>query len=275
MVTAGAPANPLIKQANKGIGAVQPNSEITISFSMKGSLAGASGVVFAELFSEIIPEGVSQAEILGGGPLFPTDEWVDYSFTTTTGPDVSNGVTLQLAAICGAVDGCVVEAFFDDVTIVIAGGAGEPGTCSEGVCVPNPECSTAADCTDDGNECTDPVCNAGVCETSNNTNACDGGAGTCDAGACVPNEACEYTQDFEALVQTDADALANDGWVVGANVFAPTARRSCTTTSRSLLRTAALRSLAIDVGQGGPAQGAQQMAIYNDYNNADHTIRHR
>jgi len=333
VLTSGAPANPLIKQANVGIGIVQPNSEITIRFSLKGSLAGASGVVFAELFSEIVPEGVSKAEILGGAPLFPTDQWVDYEFTTTTGPDVSNGVTLQLAAICGAVEGCVVEAYFDDVSIVIPGGAGEPGTCSEGICVPNPECSTAADCpddgnectdalcdagtcgssnntnvcdggagtcdgagvcvpnaecavpgdcTDDGNECTDPVCNAGVCDTSNNTNPCDGGAGICGEGQCVPNALALYSQDFEPPMDPAAgDALILDTaaetplgpWLFFANVFdgggnlkfnfgpfgAPNATVSPSDTFIS----------AVVTGEGDAPQGDQQLSVFSDYNCCD------
>ena len=197
VLTAGAPANPLIKQANVGIGVVQPNSEITIRFSMKGSLAGASGVVFAELFSEIVPEGVSQAEILGGGPLFPTDQWVDYEFTTTTGPDVSNGVTLQLAAICGAVEGCVVEAYFDDVSIVIPGGGGEPGTCNAGMCVPNEvDLCEGNTCDDEDTECSDSSCDAGtgqcVATPINEGGACEGGAGTCNAGVCEPNAEVVY-----------------------------------------------------------------------------------
>jgi len=277
VATAGAPANPLIKQANLAIGVVQPNSEITVRFSMKGS-TGPGGVVFAELFSEIIPEGATN-EILGGGPLFPTDQWVDYEFPTTTGADVSNGVTLQLAAVCGAVEGCSVEVFFDDVSIVIAGGAGEPGTCNAGVCEPNPECSTAADCPDDGNECTDALCDAGTCETSNNTNACDGGAGTCDAGACVPNAETLYNGDFEALDAASAAALSGDGWLASGNQFdsdgnfvgnfgtfpAPNAAVSPDTTFYS----------AVVQGQGGPAQGNQQLSILNDYNCCGTTGGHK
>jgi hypothetical protein len=30
-----------------------------------------------------------------------------------------------------------------------------------------------------------------------------------------------YSQDFEGLVETDPDALANDGWLVFGNVFSP------------------------------------------------------
>jgi hypothetical protein len=289
---------------------------------MRGALVGPGGVVFVELFSELDGGGTSKAEIYTGGPIFPTADWQSFTWSTTLGPDVSGGATLQLKVSCGPVEGCGADVYFDNVTIVIEGGAGEPGTCSEGICVPNPECTVAADCpdsgnecvdavcdagtcgtsnntnvcdggagtcdgagvcvpnaecavpgdcTDDGNECTDPVCNAGVCETSNNTNACDGGAGTCDAGACVPNEACEYTQDFEALVQTDADALANDGWVVGANVFAPDGTTFLYLYFAFPAPNGGPAFSGIDVGQGGPAQGAQQMVIYNDYNNADHT----
>ena len=262
VLTSGAPANPLIKQANVGIGNVQPNSEITIRFSLKGSLSGASGVVFAELFSEIVPEGVSQAEILGGGPLFPTDQWVDYEFTTTTGPDVSNGVTLQLAAICGAVDGCVVEAYFDDVSIVIPGGGGEPGTCDAGVCVPNAECAVDGDCPPTGNECIDAVCDAGTCGTSNNTNACDGGAGTCNAGVCEPNVDVVYEQNFNQL-PIDGEFIG-DGWLFFVNVAAtvpygyggpaPNGPQIC----------------ALVDDQGGPDQEPQQLSVYSDYNNADH-----
>ena len=44
--------------------------QIDIQFDIRGQ-AGAGGVLFAEFFSEILPEGVSKAEILSGGPLFP------------------------------------------------------------------------------------------------------------------------------------------------------------------------------------------------------------
>jgi len=49
----------------------------------------------------------------------PTTDWVTYSFTTTLGADVSGGVSLQLKASCGPVEGCGVDVFFDNVSIVI------------------------------------------------------------------------------------------------------------------------------------------------------------
>jgi hypothetical protein len=120
----GGPASfPVVKQANIGIGTVAPNSPVTISFDLFGSLTGAGGVVFAEFFSELSGGGTSKAEILSGGPLFPvapndwTAGWVTYTFNTTTGPDVSGGVTLQLKTDCGANAGCTVDAYFDNVSV--------------------------------------------------------------------------------------------------------------------------------------------------------------
>ncbi|MEM7081710.1 MAG: PEP-CTERM sorting domain-containing protein [Pseudomonadota bacterium] len=78
-----------------------------------------------------------------------------------------------------------------------------------------------------------------------------------------------YSQDFESLDDTDGGALAGDGWLVFANVFdagggylygygpnpAPNGGPAFS---------------AVAVGQGGAAQGNQQMVVYSDYNNGDH-----
>jgi hypothetical protein len=82
-----------------------------------------------------------------------------------------------------------------------------------------------------------------------------------------------YSQDFEGLDQAYADALADDGWLVYGNVFGPYPEwwwwygygpypapnggpypAFC----------------AIDVGQGGPEQGEQQLVVFSDYNNGSH-----
>jgi hypothetical protein len=75
-----------------------------------------------------------------------------------------------------------------------------------------------------------------------------------------------YSQDFESLVQSDPDALANDGWQIFGNRFnldgsyvdgygpfpAPNGGPGF---------------CAIAAGEGGPSQGAQQLVVYSDYNN--------
>ncbi len=115
----GSPSFPVVKQANIGIGTITPNTSVTITFDLYGSVAGAGGVVFAEFFSELSGGGTSSSEILGGGPLFPNGTWTTYSFTTTTGPDVSGGITLQLKADCGGNPGCKIDAYFDNVSVTI------------------------------------------------------------------------------------------------------------------------------------------------------------
>ncbi|MGB5703580.1 MAG: carbohydrate binding domain-containing protein, partial [Polyangiales bacterium] len=265
VATAGAPANPTIKQANLAIGVVQPNSEITIRFSMKGS-TGPGGVVFAGLLSEFLPEGATR-EDLGGGPLFPTDQWVDYEFTTNTGPDVANGVSLELNAICGAVEGCFVEVFFDDVSIVIPGGGSEPGICDAGICVPiEVDLCEGNTCDDEDTECSDSSCDAGtgqcVATPINEGGDCEGGAGTCNAGVCEPSVDVVYEQNFNQL-PIDGEFIG-DGWLFFVNVAAtvpygyggpaPNGPQIC----------------ALVDDQGGPDQEPQQLSVYSDYNNADH-----
>lgn len=116
----------IIKQANLGFDeeevlTIEPNSEVTVSFAMRGGLRGETGEVFAELLSEVDGGGPSKIELLGDAPIFPTDEWVPYSFVVTTGEDVSGGITLQLKAECAAVERCSVDAYFDDVSITAGG----------------------------------------------------------------------------------------------------------------------------------------------------------
>lgn len=114
-----APASSVIKQANLLPGEWTEGQQIDIQFDIRG-VAAAGGVLFAEFFSEILPEGVSKAEILGGGPLFPDanpDVWTTYNFSATVGPDSSNGITLQFAAACAPIDGCIADYAIDNVII--------------------------------------------------------------------------------------------------------------------------------------------------------------
>jgi hypothetical protein len=110
-----------IKNANVGIGTAVAGQEVTITFDARGTTA-AGGVAFAELFSEIDPSGVSKSQILGGGPLALNADpnvWKSFSFTTTLGPDVSGGVTLQLTATTGGDGGSLAQLFYDNVKITL------------------------------------------------------------------------------------------------------------------------------------------------------------
>lgn len=106
----------VVKQANLGVGIVQPNTEVTIRFSAKGE-GVIGGVSFAEFFSEISGGGTSSSVILGGGPLNLTSSYQNYEFTTFTGADVSGGVTLQFAVVTGGDSGSVSLLFIDNVSV--------------------------------------------------------------------------------------------------------------------------------------------------------------
>jgi hypothetical protein len=111
----------LMKNANVGIGFVEPGAAATITFDARGSLT-AGGVAFAEFFSELEGGGVSASEILGGAPLAinaDPEVWTSFSFTTVTGPDVSGGVTVQLTATTGADPASMARMYYDNLTIVV------------------------------------------------------------------------------------------------------------------------------------------------------------
>ncbi len=115
----GGAVDAVVKQANVGVGTVTPNTDYIVSFDLRG-FSGTGGDLFVEFFSELSGGGTSAAEILSNGPLTPTDTWTPYSFTVTTGDDVSGGITLQLKTSCGPVLDCVVEGYFDNVSIELA-----------------------------------------------------------------------------------------------------------------------------------------------------------
>ena len=78
-----------------------------------------------------------------------------------------------------------------------------------------------------------------------------------------------YNQDFETLDAADPAALANDGWVIYGNVFTADG----TYLYGYGVYPAPNHNLAfsqIVPGEGGDAQGAQQLSIFSDYENADH-----
>jgi hypothetical protein len=107
----------LIKNANLAAGLLTPGADVTVTWDMRGSLEGAGGVIFVELFSELAGGGTSKSQIYTDGPLAPDADWQSFVWNTTLGPDVSGGVTLQLKASCGPVEGCGVDAYFDNITI--------------------------------------------------------------------------------------------------------------------------------------------------------------
>lgn len=83
-----------------------------------------------------------------------------------------------------------------------------------------------------------------------------------------------YDQNFEGLVQTDPGALGADGWLIFANVFAPDGITYLYGYGVFPAPNSGppFAFCTIAAGEGGPAQGAQQLTVFSDYNNVDHGV---
>ena len=79
-----------------------------------------------------------------------------------------------------------------------------------------------------------------------------------------------YLQDFESLVQTSPTALSGDGWVVYGNVFSPDHSVYYYGYGEFPAPNGTGAFCNVATGQGGAAQGAQQLVVFSDYNNGDH-----
>ena len=81
-----------------------------------------------------------------------------------------------------------------------------------------------------------------------------------------------YSQDFELLDQMDPTALGNDGWLVYGNVFAPDGTTYLYGYGTNPAPNDGFGFCQIDLGQGGFEQGFQQISVFSDYNNVDHSV---
>ncbi|MEM6675274.1 MAG: hypothetical protein AAF726_20670 [Planctomycetota bacterium] len=103
-------------QFGLGIGIVNPDEVITVTFAAKGSSTGF-GSAAAEFFSERASGPPSSTSRLGGAELPLTANWRTYRFTVATGPEVTGGITLQFSAITSEAAGSRSEVQIDDVSI--------------------------------------------------------------------------------------------------------------------------------------------------------------
>ncbi len=80
-----------------------------------------------------------------------------------------------------------------------------------------------------------------------------------------------FTEDLESLDMADPNALGDAGWVVYANVFDPAGNYLYGYgTFPAPNNPAAPAFCALVAGEGGADQGAQQLSVFSDYENADH-----
>jgi len=107
----------VVKQANIGVGQVNPGDPIAISFDMRLDVE-AGGVANVEFFSELSGGGVSASELLAT-EIFDIPTFQTFTFNTIAGPDVSGGVTLQFVAATGGATGSSAILDVDNVSVAV------------------------------------------------------------------------------------------------------------------------------------------------------------
>ncbi|MEN8008037.1 MAG: FlgD immunoglobulin-like domain containing protein [Candidatus Krumholzibacteriota bacterium] len=80
-----------------------------------------------------------------------------------------------------------------------------------------------------------------------------------------------YSQDFEAMDHLDPFSLSDDGWLVYGNVFDPDGNYLYGYGPFPAPNDG-FGFCQVDTGEGGLAQGHQQLVVFSDYNNTDHGI---
>ncbi len=212
------------------------------------------------------------------------------SVAVADGTVCDRGLGRCQAGMCEAV-GCTSDAQCDDdnactanrcdletnrcVNPDISESCDDGDACTADSCDPASGCVNEDDSArcDDDNECTVDACQAitGCSNVSvDDGTACDGGAGECTGGVCFALDRTEYQQNFESLNRENPTALADDGWTVYGNVFDSGTMDFLYGYGPFVAPNDGAAFSAIVTGQGGVEQGEQQLAVYSDYNNADH-----
>ena len=93
---------------------------------------------------------------------------------------------------------------------------------------------------------------------------------TDDGGGTGGDGMLAYSQDFESLNAADPAALGNAGWLVYANVFSGSTDEVLYSYGPNPApnNPAAPAFCTLLVGEGGDEQGAQQLSVFSDYENA-------
>ena len=256
--SSGIQSDNVLQQTVMGITAGQEYTLSGFAWENSADLIGSENVILLQLvFQDSGGNGLGAPEVELFDPdddvNFPSDQWI-FGEVTATAPAGSTQATVILLHIqLGSAQGFPVQtggaSFWDNIVL------------TEGDNVL--PCSPA-----------DLEAPFGVLDFFDVL----GYLGDFDAGCgngTIAGQIGSYAQDFEGLDQMSETALEEDGWLVGANVFAPDGTTFLYNYFAFPAPNGGPAFSAIDVMQGGPDQGDQQLSIYNDYNNVDHAVGNR
>jgi beta-glucanase (GH16 family) len=95
---------------------VSGGDTVRVAVDVTGELFGDGGVIFIELIGRNTNGDESGRGSVGAFPIFPASAWTVQTSDVTVPADISGGLTLQLKSSCGAIPGCGVDGYFDNVT---------------------------------------------------------------------------------------------------------------------------------------------------------------
>lgn len=108
---------PVLKQEGLGINAVTGGATVTVSFDIRADVTQPGAVINVALFSEKT-EGATRHDIT-----IPetnnTWQTVTTDIVTDAALDPSRGLSIEFQAACGAVEGCNIDMFIDNVSISV------------------------------------------------------------------------------------------------------------------------------------------------------------
>ncbi len=115
-----APSNPVLKLANYMAGDIEAGDSVAVSFDYLVTERGPSGELQGRLQSERASDGASATDQYGTIAMAVTSDWQTFERTTVIGSgDVGGGISLEINGVCGAVTGCGITAYIDNVVVTV------------------------------------------------------------------------------------------------------------------------------------------------------------
>jgi len=116
-VTSGKFNNPGIKQERFGVGVVTANQNINVSFDYKAITLVDGAIINVLAFTEGAVNVATHNLALALVP--STGSWDTKTYSFTTGPDATGGISLLLEVVCGGADTCEGVVLFDNVSVTV------------------------------------------------------------------------------------------------------------------------------------------------------------
>ena len=108
---------PVLKQEGFAKNKLSPGAIVTVSFDLKATALMDGGVINVALFSEKTSGAARHA--INIPATNNTWQTITMDITTDVNLDCSRGLSLEIQAACGAVAGCNIEMYVDNISVKV------------------------------------------------------------------------------------------------------------------------------------------------------------